>query len=58
MLFWGTAGGYGAQNNCFTTCQLPSERDLPFSRLSHADIAREAVRNDIVASISGATVWR
>ena len=39
-------------------CQLPSERDLPFSRLSHADIAREAVRNGIAASISGATVWR
>jgi len=39
-------------------CQLPSERDLPLSRLSHADIAREAVRNGIVASISGATVWR
>jgi len=39
-------------------CQLPGERDLPFSRLSHADIAREAVLNGIVASISGATVWR
>jgi hypothetical protein len=39
-------------------CQLPSERDIPFSRLSHADIAREAVRHGIVASISGATVWR
>jgi hypothetical protein len=39
-------------------CQLPSERDLPFSRLSHADIAREVVRNGIVASISSATVWR
>ena len=39
-------------------CQLPSERNLPLSRLSHADIAREAVENGIVASISGATVWR
>jgi hypothetical protein len=39
-------------------CQLPGERDLPFSRLSHADIANEAVRNGITASISGATVWR
>lgn len=28
------------------------------SRLSHADIAREAVETGIVASISGATVWR
>jgi hypothetical protein len=28
------------------------------SRISHADIAREVVENGIVASISGATVWR
>ena len=39
-------------------CQIPSERDIPFSRLSHMDIAREAMRSGIVASISGATVWR
>lgn len=39
-------------------CQLPCERNLPFSRLSNADIAREAVESGIVASISGATVWR
>ena len=39
-------------------CQLPCERDIPFSRLSNADIAREAVDSGIVASISGATVWR
>lgn len=39
-------------------CQLPCERNLPFSRISHADIAREVVENGIVASISGATVWR
>ena len=39
-------------------CELPKERELPFSRLSHADIAREAVRRGMVASISGATVWR
>ena len=39
-------------------CQMPSERDIPFSRLSHMDIAREAMRSGIVASISGATVWR
>lgn len=39
-------------------CQLPCERNLPLSRLSHADIAREAVETGIVASISGATVWR
>lgn len=39
-------------------CALPKERDLPFSRLSHDDIAREAVQRGLVASISGATVWR
>lgn len=39
-------------------CQLPCERDIPFSRLSNADIAREAIDSGIVASISGATVWR
>ena len=39
-------------------CQLPCERDIPFSRLSNTDIAREAVESGIVASISGATVWR
>jgi len=37
---------------------MPTERGLPFSRLSHDDIAREAVRRGVVASISGATVWR
>ncbi len=37
-------------------CALPKERDLPFSRLSHADIAREAVQRGVVASISGTTV--
>jgi len=37
---------------------MPTERGLPFSRLSHDDIAREAVRRGLVASISGATVWR
>jgi hypothetical protein len=39
-------------------CQLPFERQLPLSRISHSDIAREVVENGIVASISGATVWR
>lgn len=39
-------------------CELPHERQLPLSRLSSADIAREAVSRGIVASISGATVWR
>ena len=39
-------------------CELPRKLNLPFSRLSHADIAAETVRRGIVASISGATVWR
>lgn len=39
-------------------CELPKNLGLPFSRLSRDDIAREAVRRGIVASISGATVWR
>lgn len=39
-------------------CELPAELGLPLSRLSCADVAREAVTRGIVASISGATVWR
>ena len=39
-------------------CQIPCERNIPLSRLSSADIAREAVESGIVASISGERVWR
>jgi hypothetical protein len=39
-------------------CELPSERGVPLSRWSSAEIAREAVKRGIVAQISGATVWR
>jgi hypothetical protein len=39
-------------------CELPYEKQLPFSRFSCPDIAREAVRRGLVASISGRTVWR
>lgn len=39
-------------------CELPMKRGLPFSRLSHADIAAEAVSRGIVGSISDMTVWR
>ena len=39
-------------------CELPKKWGLPFSRLSHADIAGEAVARGIVGSISGMTVWR
>ncbi len=39
-------------------CQLPSERGVPLSRFSSAEIAREAVARGIVERVSGATVWR
>ena len=39
-------------------CQLPKDLGLPFSRFTHDEIARQAVLHGIVASISGATVWR
>jgi hypothetical protein len=39
-------------------CELPSRLQLPFSRLSTADIASEAVVRGVVVSISVKTVWR
>ena len=39
-------------------CELPAETELPFSRFSRRDLAREAVARGIVAQISGATIWR
>lgn len=39
-------------------CELPAALGLPLSRLSTADIVREAQRCGIVASISDKTVWR
>ena len=39
-------------------CELPRNLGLPFSRFSHEDIAQEAMRQGITASISGTTVWR
>jgi hypothetical protein len=39
-------------------CELPATLGLPLSRLSVADVAREACRSGIVASISEKTVWR
>ena len=39
-------------------CQLPKDLGLPFSRLTRTQIARHAVERGIVASISGATIWR
>jgi len=45
-------------DNSSVNGELPSERDIPFSRLSHVDIASKVVRNGIVASVSSAAVWR
>jgi len=39
-------------------CELPWENGIPLSRFSTEDIAAEAAKRGIVASISGATVWR
>ena len=38
--------------------ELPATRGLPLSRLSCADIVREAQQCGIVARLSGTTVWR
>src|SRR3989337_3367560 len=39
-------------------CELPATLGVPLSRLSSADIAREAQRSGIVATLSDKTVWR
>ena len=39
-------------------CELSANLGLPVSRLSTADIARAAVKQGLVAQISGTTVWR
>lgn len=39
-------------------CQLPKQLGLPFSRFTHDEIARQAEKQGIVASVSGKTVWR
>jgi hypothetical protein len=39
-------------------CELPATLGLPLSRLSTADVVREAQRSGIVATISNKTVWR
>jgi DDE superfamily endonuclease len=39
-------------------CELPHEHRLPLSRLSIADISKEAVRRGLVASIGETTLWR
>lgn len=39
-------------------CELPAKLGLPFSKLSHGEVAKQAVAQGLVASISDATVWR
>ena len=39
-------------------CELPATLGVPLSRLSTADIVREAQRSGLVATISDTTVWR
>ena len=39
-------------------CEIPHETGLPLSRLSRADIRREAIGRGIVADIGGTTIWR
>ena len=39
-------------------CALPAESGVPLSRYSMRELAHEVVRREIVAKISGATVWR
>ena len=39
-------------------CELPATLRLPLSRLSVADVARQAERSGLVACISNSTVWR
>jgi hypothetical protein len=39
-------------------CALPAETELPLSRFSRQDLAREAIARGIVAQISGTTIWR
>lgn len=39
-------------------CEIPARLGIPLSRFSTSELAREAVARGIVASISGATVWR
>jgi DDE superfamily endonuclease len=39
-------------------CELPATLGVPLSRLSTADIAREAQRQGLVATVSDTTVWR
>ncbi len=39
-------------------CELPATHDLPLSRWSCQDLAREVCGTGLVASVSGSTIWR
>jgi hypothetical protein len=39
-------------------CELPAEKGVPLSRWSSAELAREAVKRGIVATIAAITIWR
>ena len=39
-------------------CELPTTHNVPLSRWSTADLAREACHSGLIASISGSTLWR
>jgi hypothetical protein len=39
-------------------CELPHQHGLPLSRYSGQDLVREVVRQGLLASISGRTIWR
>ena len=39
-------------------CELPATHEVPLSRWSTTDLAREACPSALVASISGSTLWR
>jgi len=39
-------------------CELPSEHGVPLARWSTAELAGQACRSGLVATVSGSTVWR
>ena len=39
-------------------CELPATHELPLSRWSCDDLAREVCQTALVASVSGSTIWR
>ena len=39
-------------------CELPATHELPLSRWSCEDLAREVCQTGLVASVSGSTIWR